>query len=356
MKILIAPDSYKGSLSAKEVCQIIADSLSELPETDSICLPFSDGGEGFGSCYLEACRGNIVFHPFYDIYRNTISAPVYFCGDTAVIECAATCYLQDKKDIMHASSYGVGQQILFAYQQGIRKLIIGLGGSGMCDGGCGALAALGVRFYDKKARLIPCPAGKDLIQISHIDIPSATAEIIQACRVTYACDVTNTYYGSNGAAYVYAPQKGASPQEVKILDAGLEHLCWLFPTDISDLPGGGAAGGLCGGLYALFGGKIESGFQLLADVSNLEEKIEAADLVVTGEGKTDRQTCMGKLPYRIAELAAKHGKRCVLISGDSDGTVIGDKVITLTDAHTSAQTAIKQCRELLFKKAKNILQ
>lgn len=356
MKILIAPDSFKGSLSAGEVCKIISDSLSEINGVETFSLPLSDGGEGFGKCCCDCCNGDTLYGNFSDIYNNTISAPVYFCNDKAIIECASACFLQEKRNVMAASSFGTGQQILFAYEKGYRKFIIGLGGSGMCDGGTGALAALGAIFYDDKSNVIPFPAGKDMSHISRIEYSDKIKRIADECSFTYACDVENPYFGKNGAAYVFAPQKGADNKQVKELDDGLRNISGLFTRDISLIPGSGAAGGLCGGLLAVLGGKTESGFDIIAELADLESHIKEADIVVTGEGKTDYQTLMGKLPFKVASLTKKHNKRCVLISGDSDSTVIGDKQITLTDENTTVKDAIKNCRKLLFAKAKYILQ
>ncbi len=356
MKILIAPDSFKGSLSAKEVCDIISRSISDIDGVETVSLPLSDGGEGFGNCCCDCCKGDIIYDRFSDIYGNTISAPVYFCKDIAVIECASACFLQEKRNVMDASSFGTGQQISFAYEKGYRKFIIGLGGSGMCDGGTGALAALGASFYDNNNKVIPFPTGKDMSSISKIEYSEKIKKIAEECSFTYACDVENPYYGVNGAAYVFAPQKGADEKQVEELDKGLRNIARLFNRDISAIPGSGAAGGLCGGLLAVLGGKTESGFDIIANLADLEEQIKNSDIVVTGEGKTDYQTLFGKLPFKVASLAKKHNKRCILISGDSDNTIIGDKQITLTDENTTAEQAIKNCRKLLYAKAKYILQ
>lgn len=356
MHILIAPDSYKGSMTAEQVCRIIKDALSNQPGITTTTLPLSDGGEGFGVCCVNACKGIILYTDAVDLYGTPMQAPLYTWGDTALIECAATCALQEKKDIFAASSYGVGMQIKSAVSLGFHHLIIGLGGSGMCDGGAGALAALGLRFYDKSRHRIPHPAGGNLEQICSMDIPSELQSIVKSLHFTYACDVVNPYVGEQGAAAVFAPQKGATPQQVKILNTGMEQLADLLPQAVCTLPGAGAAGGLCGGLYGIFGGTIKSGFTLLADLAGLEQAIATADLVITGEGRTDSQTLMGKLPFRVAQLAHKLGKRCYVLSGDGDGTLVGDKVITLTDAQTPPAAAIANAETLLAQKAKSLLQ
>ena len=356
MHILIAPDSYKGSLTARQVCDILAQVLLTHPGVTVTTLPLSDGGEGFGTCCVDACNGNILYTNSVDLYGVALQAPLYTWGDTALIECAATCALQTKKDIMAASSYGVGMQLKSAIDLGGHHLIIGLGGSGMCDGGAGALAALGVEFHDHNGASIPHPTGGDLQRIERLEIPADLRSAVKGLRFTYACDVTNPYTGENGAAAVFGPQKGATPAQVQLLDTGMAHLATLLPKDVTALPGAGAAGGLCGGLYGILGGATQSGFDLLAELADLDSAIAGADLVVTGEGRTDRQTLMGKLPYRVALRAKKLGKRCVVISGDGDGTPVGDKVITLTDEQTPPRAAIACAAALLAEKADLLLQ
>ena len=208
MHILIAPDSYKGSLTARQVCDILAQALLTHPGVTVATLPLSDGGEGFGTCCVDACNGDILYTNAVDLYGNTIQAPLYTWGDTALIECAATCALQTKKDIMAASSYGVGMQLKSAIDLGFHHFIIGLGGSGMCDGGAGALAALGVAFYERNGTSIPHPTGGDLQRIERLQIPADFQQCVKGMHFTYACDVTNPYTGENGAAAVFGPQKG----------------------------------------------------------------------------------------------------------------------------------------------------
>ena len=213
MHILIAPDSYKGSLTARQVCDILAQALLTHPGVTVATLPLSDGGEGFGTCCVDACKGDILYTNAVDLYGNAIQAPLYTWGDTALIECAATCALQTKKDIMAASSYGVGMQLKNAIDLGFHHFIIGLGGSGMCDGGAGALAALGVAFYDRNGTAIPHPTGGDLQRIERLQIPSDFQHCVKCMHFTYACDVTNPYTGENGAAAVFGPQKGATAKQ-----------------------------------------------------------------------------------------------------------------------------------------------
>ncbi|MBQ7741005.1 MAG: glycerate kinase [Eubacterium sp.] len=353
MKILIIPDSYKGSLSSKQVGEIIKHSLEEDNQNLEIsALPFSDGGEGFGDCICEICKGNRLYTNCHNIFGERIKAPIITFGDTAVIETASASGLLKRKNVMKASSYGTGELIKFAVSQGFSDIVLGLGGSGCCDGGAGALAALGADFYDESYKRISTPRGMDLNYIFGFSVRN----IVKPIHFTYGTDVENEYYGKNGAAYVFAPQKGANDAQVKELDEGLKRLNAFFKNDISDIKGSGAAGGICGGLYSVYGGNIKSGFDILSEYSQLESKIMESDLIITGEGKTDAQTLMGKLPYKISGLAAKYGKKCVVISGEIEDVTLGDKMISLIDENTPAEYAVENAEKVLFEKAKFILK
>ena len=353
MKILVVPDSFKGSLSSAEVCKSIKDGILDSDcNADIITLPFADGGEGFGDAMANICKGVLLYTNVHNIYGRAVTAPIVTFGNTAVIECAKASGLLSRKDVMNASSYGTGELVKFAVSQGFSKIILGLGGSGCCDGGAGALAALGAILYDENYTKITVPKGKDLNCIFGLSLRN----IVKDISFTFACDVDNEYIGKNGAAYVFAPQKGANKTQVEVLDEGLKRLNAFLPTDVSKVKGSGAAGGICGGLYSIYGGEIKSGFDILAEYSSLEEKIIEADIVVTGEGKTDSQTLMGKLPYKISLLAKKYGKKCILISGSVEGVTLGDKTISLVDENISTEYAINNAPLLLREKAKYILQ
>ncbi len=354
MKILIAPDSFKGTLSAAEVCSCIEKGLRQAEKSSEIIsLPLSDGGEGFAEILSSYCNAEILYTYCSDIYGRRKKCSYFTFGKTAVIECAQASGLQKKKDVMNASSYGTGELIKAAYNKGCSNIILGLGGSGCCDGGAGALTALGAVFRNIYGEIFDFPTGKDLENI----YGAGFTKCVKVLDFTFACDVTNLYYGKNGAAYVFAPQKGANANDVEILDRGLKMLGAFLPKDISRLAGAGAAGGLCGGLYGVYGGKIKSGFDIIAESCNLEEKIKQADLVITGEGKTDSQTLMGKLPFKISELCKKHGTKCVLISGVIEkGISLCSKQISLADNIISQEEAIKNAAEILTDKSKYILQ
>jgi glycerate kinase len=281
-----------------------------------------------------ACGGNMVFETVPDLFGREKRCGYADLGNgVAVIETAMAAGIADLKpeerDVLRASTYGVGFQIRRAIDLGYRKIIVGLGGSATNDGGLGALQALGVSFYDKSGNKIPDGAGGGILsQVFRAE--KGSLKIPSDCEIVYACDVTNPYYGLSGAAHVYGPQKGADPETVLFLDEGLRSfakvLAECFGRDVSEIPGAGAAGGLCGGLLAALGGTIRSGFDILAEASRLEEKIASADFVITGEGKTDGQTAFGKLPCRLGEMAKKHGVPAILISGS-----VGESAVDLYD-------------------------
>lgn len=352
MKILIVPDSFKGTLTSSEVCECIKNGILQTTDAQITALPFADGGEGFAKCLADICNGDILYTNVTDIYGRHIKAPIYTYGKTAVIECASASGLQKKKDVMNATSYGTGELIKQAVSRGFSDIILGLGGSGCCDGGAGALAALGAKFRNIDGEIIDFPCGKDLENI----YGAGFINIVKAINFTYACDVDNPYYGKNGAAFVFAPQKGADKNEVQRLDNGLKMLNAFLPEDVSRLRGAGAAGGICGGLYSVYGGKIKSGFDILANAYRLEEKIRESDMVITGEGKTDRQTLMGKLPYKISQLCRKYDKKCVVVSGSIEDVNFADKMISLVDKNTTVSQAMENPVKILTEKAKYILQ
>lgn len=352
MKILIVPDSFKGTLTSSEVCECIKNGILQTADAQITALPFADGGEGFAKCLANICNGDILYTNTTDLYGNPIKAPVYTYNKTAVIECASASGLQKKKDVMNATSYGTGELIKYAVSKGFQRIVLGLGGSGCCDGGAGVLAALGVKFRDIYGEIIDVPCGRDLENIYGASFIKA----VKGINFTYACDVDNPYYGKNGAAYVFAPQKGADKLQVERLDNGLKMLNAFLPNDVGSVKGAGAAGGICGGLYSVYGGEIKSGFDILADAYDLENKIKASDLIVTGEGRTDKQTLMGKLPYKISQLCKKYDKKCVIISGSIENVKFGDKMISLIDENISAEYAMENPVEILTEKAKYILQ
>lgn len=352
MNILIVPDSYKGTLTSVEVAKTIKSVIEKSSDCKVIALPFADGGEGFSDAMESICNGKRLYTKCHDIYGKEIDGYITVFDKTAVVECAVASGLQQRKNVMQSTSYGTGELIRFAVENGYNNIILGLGGTGCCDGGIGALSALGVRLYDENQNIMKMPKSNDMNYIFGI----STKDKVKDINFTFACDVENEFYGKNGAAYIFAPQKGARKTDVEELDAGLQRLNAFFKTDVSKVKGAGAAGGICGGLYSVFGGKIKSGFDILSEYSNLEEKIANADIVISGEGKTDEQTLMGKLPYKISELCKKHSKKCVVISGSADDVKIGDLLLTLVDKNTTLEEALAHPAEVLAKKVENNLE
>lgn len=323
MKITIAMDSFKGSLSAPAACAAVARGFSEIPDVTFSLVPMADGGEGTVECLAAACGNEVLWETVPDLFgREKSCGYTILSGDTSVVETAMAAGIADLKpeerDVLRASTYGVGVQIKNALSRGCKRIIVGLGGSATTDGAMGALQALGVVFYDGNGTRIPEGAGGG--QLSSVVRADASGMVtVGDAEILYACDVTNPLYGPEGAAYVYGPQKGADPETVEALDQGLRSfskvLAACFSRDISLVPGAGAAGGLCGGLLCALGGTVRSGFEILSDAAALEEKIASSDLVITGEGKTDGQTVFGKLPCRVGETGKKYGVPVLLISG-----------------------------------------
>lgn len=353
MKILIATDSYKGTLTSSEVCAAIKEGIEASGINAEITtLPLADGGDGFADCMERICKGKKLYTKCHNIYGQEIDGHIVVYDDTTIIESATASGLQVRKNVMQASSYGTGELIKYAKQEGFSNIILGLGGTGICDGGIGALAALGGVFYDENWNTINRPKSNDMNFVFGVDFKN----IVKGLNFTYACDVDNEYFGKNGAAHVYAPQKGARKTDVEELDEGLKRINAFFKNDIGMVKGAGAGGGLCGGLLAIYGGKIKSGFDIIANACNLEKIIAESDVIITGEGKTDKQTLMGKLPYKICELAKKHGKKSIVISGCIEDIKLGDKMISLVDEGTSIDEAMQNGYELIVQKSKCILQ
>lgn len=357
MKILILPDSFKGTLTAREAGEAMRRGAEACGHSAQV-IPLSDGGEGFCDCYAALCTCEKVEVQTLGTYLQSVNT--YYCknGDTAVIESAAASGLCSRRDVLNATSYGTGTLIAHAVKNGCQKIVLGLGGTGCSDGGIGALYALGVRFF---AEDMPygIPKGCDM-ELADSFCTDGVLPQLQSVQFLYATDVTAPYCGRLGAAYVFAPQKGATHAQAEKLDNGLFHLASLLKQhtgkDVKDLPGAGAAGGLCGGLWALFGGEIQSGFDFLCRQADLPEKIRASDLVVTGEGKTDAQTRMGKLPWRVWQLCQKAKTPCWLLSGQIEGEPFGDRAAALCATGGDSAYTTTHAAECLENKMIKLLQ
>lgn len=315
MKILLAPDKFRGSLEADEVCAAMAAGVRRaFPEAKIASIPLADGGEGFAKALTLNSGGELVSVSVEDPLGRPIQAVYGLSSDSksAFIEMATASGLallsESERDPTLTSSYGTGQIIADALERGVGSIILGIGGSATNDGGAGLAAALGFCFLDNNKVEI-FPRGGNLADIQFID-SSRVHPRLAASKITIACDVTNPLYGDNGAAYIYGPQKGASPEQVKLLDDGLDHLAKIatetIGRDVSQMPGAGAAGGVGAGALWFLNATLESGAAIVFAQTHLEKHIRGADLVITGEGKMDQQTLSGKLVLGVADMCARH--------------------------------------------------
>lgn len=323
MRIIAAPDSFKGSLTALEAAECIEAGVKKaVPDAHVIKIPISDGGEGFVLAMTAACGGKIINTTAMGPLMN--KAPAYFGvidDDTAVIEMAVTSGLallsETEMDPLLTTTYGVGELIGEACSHGYRKIILGIGGSATNDGGMGMAQALGVKFYGKSGNLLG-QGGKFLCEVDKIDMSSMNIDI-KSTEIKVACDVKNPLCGEYGAANVYGPQKGAVGEAVTFLDNGLRNFAEVIlrdlAIDILNIPGSGAAGGLGGGLIAFAGAVLRPGIEIVLDACHFENAVKNAGLVITGEGLTDEQTCYGKAPVGVAAVAKKYGAPVVCLSG-----------------------------------------
>ena len=325
MRIVVAPDSFKGCLTALQVCNAIERGLrAALPDVDIIKAPMADGGEGTVQSLVDATGGRFVSETVSGPLGDPVEARFGLLGDgqTAVIEMAAASGLTSvppaRRNPLLTTTYGTGQLIKAALDLGRRKLIVGIGGSATNDGGAGMAQALGARMLDSEGKEIERAGGGHLGKIAHIDI-SRLDDRLADTEVRVACDVGNPLHGPDGAAHVYGPQKGATPEMVETLDAGLRHFAARLNedlgADVADAPGAGAAGGLGAGLMAFCNAKLERGVDIVIDAVGLRQKMSGADLVITGEGRIDSQTAFGKAPSGVAKVAKEFGVPVVAVGG-----------------------------------------
>ena len=325
-KIIIASDSFKGCLSSLEVARAAGNGIRKvLPDCEVVTVPVADGGEGTVEALVAALNGSLVTCEVHDPLMNPIRAEYGILGDglTAVIEMASASGLTlvppAKRNPMLTTTYGTGELIKDALQRGCRRFLIGIGGSATNDAGTGMLQALGFRFLDKDKNELG-KGGQILEQIAHIDFINELKEAV----FTIACDVNNPFSGENGAAFVYARQKGADDAMIHQLDKGLKHFASVILSskgkDIDAIPGAGAAGGLGGGFLAFLPATLKPGVQMVLDALDFDSRIKGADLIITGEGKLDRQTGMGKTPSGILEAGKRQHIPVVAIGGTVEET------------------------------------
>ena len=341
-KCVVVSDSFKGTVSSREICEIAQRVIPRhFPACEVVCIPVADGGEGTVDCFIQAMGAQRVEVTVTNALGEKSAAAYARIGELAIIEMAAAAGLPQVGALRcpgTATTYGVGELIAHAAHSGCRKILLGLGGSATNDGGCGCAAALGVRFYDADGQSF-VPVGDTLGRIARIDTAKAD-ELLRSVEITVMCDVTNPLYGPTGAAYVFAPQKGADAEKVKSLDAGLRHFGDVirsqYGLDVSAMPGAGAAGGMGAGCVALLGGTIQSGIDAVLDVTGFDRQLEGADLVITGEGRIDSQSADGKVISGVARRTRAKGVPLIAIAGgiaDSAGAVydIGVSAMFSTD-------------------------
>ncbi|WDL95656.1 glycerate kinase [Alicyclobacillus sp. ALC3] len=336
MKIVIASDSYKGSLSAWQVGTIAQRAIRKVfPEAEVEIVPMADGGEGTMETIVQAASGSLidltatgplgeVTAARYGVLRTHTNTPTardeQGVSHTAIIEVANIAGLTMVPEVVRnpeqTTTYGVGEVMLHALNQGCRKFIVGLGGSATNDGGMGLLQALGAVFRDASGNPVP-PVGGALSAVTSVELDFIDARVWD-CDIRVASDVDNPLCGDSGSSVVFGPQKGATPDQVKRLEAGLVNYAARIEAvtekPLQNTPGAGAAGGL-GFAFLLLNAELAPGAKLVGDAVGLEEKVRGADFVLTGEGQSDFQTLFGKVPYYVAQVAAKHGAKAILVSG-----------------------------------------
>ncbi len=323
-KIVVASDSFKGSVSSMEVAECAGLAIHKIfPDCEVVKIPVGDGGEGTVGTLIAALGGETVSCIVHDPLMRPIEATYGILADhrTAVIEMAAASGLTlvsvSERNPLRTTTYGTGELIRDAMERGCRDFMIGIGGSATYDGGIGELRDLGFRFLDEGGNELES-GGESLGRIYAVDRSMALPQLEES-SFTIACDVNNPFYGEEGAAYVFARQKGADDTMVRLLDEGLRNLAEVIGRtegiEVNQIPGSGAAGGLGGALVAFLKGVLKPGIRMVLDALRFDERIRGADLIITGEGKLDKQTCMGKTPFGVLRAGMRQGIPVVVMGG-----------------------------------------
>lgn len=371
MKVVVAVDSFKGSMTSMEAGTAVkAGILAAHKNTEVVVKPLADGGEGTTDALIEGLNGERITLTVTGPYHEPVQAYYGFLKDsnTAIMEMAtaAGITISDKRDPMTATTYGVGEMILHAIDKGIRNFIIGIGGSATNDGGIGMLEALGFTFLDKAGNAVG-EGGQALARVASVK-DSDKKSLLSQCNFKIACDVTNPLCGFQGATYIYGPQKGVTPEMLPVLDAGMENYARItaqtIGSDNINASGAGAAGGLGFAFLSYLNGELTPGIQLILNAVHLEDEIKNADVVVTGEGRLDHQTAMGKAPVGVAQLGKKYGARTIAFAGSvtKEANACNEAGIdaffpivrgisTLEEAMepTTAKANMKACAEQVFR-------
>lgn len=368
-KVVIAPDSFKESLSALEVAEAIERGFRQIfPQVQYVKLPMADGGEGTVDSMVAATGGEIVRAEVTGPLGQPVQAFYGLLGEgeTAVIEMAAASGLhlapKAQRDPCMTTSYGTGELILAALERGVKAIILGIGGSATNDGGAGMLQALGVKLLDDQRQCLQ-PGGAALAQLAYIDL-SGMDPRLQQVNITAACDVDNPLCGANGASAVFGPQKGATPETVAQLDAALRHYGTLLEQatgrEVINVPGAGAAGGMGAALLGMLNARLRPGIEIVIETLRLEEALRDADLVITGEGRLDSQSIHGKTPIGVARVAKRYGLPVIGIAGSlsKDYQVVHqhgiDAAFSVLDRVVSLEEALAEAADNLEVTARNV--
>lgn len=368
-KVVIAPDSFKESLSALEVAEAIERGFRQIfPQVQYVKLPMADGGEGTVDSMVAATGGEIVRAEVTGPLGQPVQAFYGLLGEgeTAVIEMAAASGLhlapKAQRDPRMTTSYGTGELILAALERGVKAIILGIGGSATNDGGAGMLQALGVKLLDDQRQCLQ-PGGAALAQLAYIDL-SGMDPRLQQVSITAACDVDNPLCGANGASAVFGPQKGATPETVAQLDAALRHYGTLLEQatgrEVINVPGAGAAGGMGAALLGMLNARLRPGIEIVIETLRLEEALRDADLVITGEGRLDSQSIHGKTPIGVARVAKRYGLPVIGIAGSlsKDYQVVHqhgiDAAFSVLDRVVSLEEALAEAADNLEVTARNV--
>lgn len=369
MKILIASDSYKHCLSSKEVGECLREGIMEkMPETTVVIVPIADGGEGTVDALVDLAGGEKVSVSVHGpmMKETTAQFGLIDNGRTAVMEMSAASGIEllkdEELDPLKTTTFGTGEMILDALDRGCDKIVIGLGGSATNDGGAGMLEALGIKLLDKDGNSIP-KGGGGLSALEEIDA-SGLDERLKDTEIVLASDVDNTLTGDDGATRVYGPQKGAGKDEIEKLEKNIIRFADLTEKitgkDLRDEPGAGAAGGIGFGFMTYLDAQMRNGFRLISEMTGLEEEVKKCNLVITGEGKIDRQTQFGKTPYGVAQVAKKHNKPVIAVSGTlGEGYEVlyekgFDALFSIADRPMSLQDSMKNAGKLLKSTGKSL--
>lgn len=369
MKIVIAPDSYKESLSALEVATAIEQGFREIfPDADYVKLPVADGGEGTVEAMVAATQGGIIKVRVTGPLGENAEGFYGLSGDeqSAFIEMAAASGLEmvapSLRNPLKTTSWGTGELIRHALDAGVKHIIIGIGGSATNDGGAGMVQALGAKLLDADGNPIGLGGG-ELEKLARIDISELDSRLAD-CRIEVACDVTNPLTGEEGASAVFGPQKGATPEMIARLDDALTHYAKIIARDLDidvlNLEGGGAAGGMGAALYAFCGAELRQGIEIVTDALHLDKHVADADLVITGEGRIDSQTIHGKVPVGVAKVAKRYNKPVIGIAGSltADVGVVHqhgiDAVFSVIYTVCTLEEALESAQENVRMAARNI--